>query len=155
MWHDTFITLHAGSGVVAFGAGCAALRRRQWLVAYVVALVGLVLFLSVVVAIDWWGLNTTARALYCALLALGVYMLGRAVRARRLASDRGARASVRYLDHIGFTLVALFDGFAIVAAVDLGAPGWLVAVIGAAGAGVGHLTIQRHKRTLDGAPPTD
>lgn len=33
----------------------------------------------------------------------------------------------RYLDDIGFTLIALFDGFVVVGAIDLSLPAWLIA----------------------------
>jgi hypothetical protein len=36
------------------------------------------------------------------------------------------------MEHVGLTLIALWEGFVIVLAIDLGAPGWLVvlAVLG-------------------------
>jgi hypothetical protein len=33
------------------------------------------------------------------------------------------------MDHVGFNMISLFAGFVIVAAIDLGAPGWLVVAI--------------------------
>jgi hypothetical protein len=38
-----------------------------------------------------------------------------------------------YVESLGFTLIALFDGFVIVSAIDLGAPIWLVLGIGVLG----------------------
>lgn len=45
-------------------------------------------------------------------------------------------------------LVPLFDGFAIVSALDLQAPGWLVAVIAVGAVGVGIYGINLRKKTL-------
>ena len=52
------------------------------------------------------------------------------------------------IDHIGFNLIALFDGFAIIIALDLHAPGWLVAVIAVGAVGVGIYGINVRKKTL-------
>jgi hypothetical protein len=41
------------------------------------------------------------------------------------------------MGHVGFTLISLWDGFVIVLAIDLGAPGWLVAVLAVLGVVVG------------------
>jgi hypothetical protein len=43
-----------------------------------------------------------------------------------------------YIDHMGFTLIALFEGFIIVAAIVLGAPGWLTAGVAILGVIVGN-----------------
>jgi hypothetical protein len=43
-----------------------------------------------------------------------------------------------YVDHIGFTLISLFEGFIIVSGIDLGAPGWLTAVVAILGVVVGN-----------------
>lgn len=48
----------------------------------------------------------------------------------------------------GFVLISLFDGFAIVSALDLQAPGWLVAVIAVGAVGVGIYGINLRKKTL-------
>ena len=42
------------------------------------------------------------------------------------------------MEHIGFTLIALWDGFVVVLAIDLGAPGWLVIVLAVLGVVVGN-----------------
>jgi hypothetical protein len=46
------------------------------------------------------------------------------------------------MDHIGFTLIALWDGFVIVLAIDLGAAGWLVGVLAVLGVVVGHRALR-------------
>jgi hypothetical protein len=79
------------------------------------------------------------------LTALGGYLIWRAVQARRLLPVGPARPSARYLDHLGFTLVALFDGFAIIAVLTAGGPAWLAVVVGVLGAAAGHVAISRLK----------
>jgi len=51
-----------------------------------------------------------------------------------------------YLDDIGFNLISLFDGFVIVAAIDLGAPVWLVVLGAIAAVVLGAQLIERAKR---------
>lgn len=148
MVHATLIAAHATSGVVAFTAGCVAIRRRSAFAVYQWALVSLVVFLAAVVAADWPRLSTTSQALFAALSGLGGYMIWRSVQARRLLPATSAQPSGRYLDHLGFTLVALFDGFAIIAVLTFGGPGWLDGVVGVLGVAVGHATITTLKTRI-------
>jgi hypothetical protein len=53
---------------------------------------------------------------------------------------------------VGFTLISLFDGFVIVGALDLGAPGCLVVLVGAAGVAAGILAMRRIKATVGREP---
>jgi hypothetical protein len=74
-------------------------------------------------------------------------MIWRAVQAWSvLQEQRGNPEAV--IDHVGFNLIALFDGFAIISAIDLQAPGWLVAVIAVAAVAVGIYAINMRKKTL-------
>jgi len=150
--HDLLIVLHAAAGVVCFAAGAAALTvttTRSWQFAvYAASLAGMVLFMIIVVAVDWPDLDGSARGIYTSLILLGGYMLWRGARARtRLARhDDGWRA--KYADDIGFTLISLFDGFVIVSAIDLGAPVWLVIVIAMLGVAGGITAMNQVKRRL-------
>jgi hypothetical protein len=49
---------------------------------------------------------------------------------------------------MGFTLIALFDGFVIISALDLGAPSWLVVAPGVLGIVVGRLGVRRVQRRV-------
>jgi hypothetical protein len=49
---------------------------------------------------------------------------------------------------IGFILISLFVGFAIVTALDLQAPGWLVAVVAVGAVALGIYAINVRKKTL-------
>ncbi len=148
MGHTVLIAAHAAAGLAAFAAGCLALTRRSYFTVYLWSLVSLVVFLAAVVALDWAGLDTASRALFAALTFLGGYMIWRAVQARGLQQSTSLQQSARRIDDIGFTLVALFDGFVIILALDLGAPAWLAIVIAAAGIAGGHTTLRRLKRQL-------
>lgn len=151
MVHAALITAHAASGIIAFAAGCAAIRRRRAFRLYFWSLVALVAFAAAAVAIDWPRLGTGSKVLFAALTALGGYLIWRAARARRLLPAGRDRPAGRYLDHLGFTLIALFDGFAIIAVLSAGGPGWLAGTVGVAGIAVGHVAIGRLKaRTAAG-----
>jgi hypothetical protein len=50
--------------------------------------------------------------------------------------------------HIGFILISLFDGFAIITAIDLQAPAWLVAVVAGGAVALGIYAINLRKKTL-------
>jgi hypothetical protein len=154
--HNTLIALHALAGVVCFAAGVLSLglvTAPSWrFQAYVGSLGGLVVFMVAAVAVDWAELDVTTRLVYVGLIGLGLYMLWRASRAsvRLRTHDRDWRP--RYVDDIGFTLISLFDGFVIVAAIDLDAPGWLVALLAVAGV-VGGIAAMRQVKVRLGAVP--
>lgn len=120
MTRDLLIALHAAGCGTAFVSGLgafAAPRRRFLLSAYIWSLSAGVLAVALVVAIDWRGLDTGSQAAFAALLALGAYMVRRASRAVRLL---GRSRPEQALADIGFTLIALLDGFAIILALGLG-----------------------------------
>jgi hypothetical protein len=75
-------------------------------------------------------------------------MVVRAELAGRRHPARTGGPTGAYLEHIGFTLIALADGFAVVAAIRSGAPGWAVCVLAVGVVVVGHLTLQLTKRRL-------
>ncbi len=148
MGHTLLIAAHAAAGLAAFTAGCVALARRSYFTVYFCSLVLLVVFLAAAVAVDWAGLDTASRTVFAAFTGLGGYMIWRAVQAHGLQQATSLQQRARRIDHIGFTLVALFDGFVIILALDLGAPSWLAVVIAVAGIAAGHTTLRRLKRQL-------
>lgn len=148
MWHTVFIVLHAAAGVVAFATGCFAIRRPAMFRYYFWSIALLDIFMVISVTIGWRDMGTTARSVFSGLIVLGGYMMWRALQASRTRPSAGNPPSAAYLDHLGFTLIALFEGFAIVAAIDLGAPVWLVVAIGLSGLIVGHFTLNNLKARL-------
>jgi hypothetical protein len=148
--HTAMIVLHAAAGVAAFVAGCLVLRppdagpRAQRLFqAYLVSLGSMVVFLLGAMAAHWRELGTTEQVVYGGLLLLGLFMVWRALAAGSLLRRRGDGWRLPYMEHVGFTLIALWDGFVIVLAIDLGAPGWLVAALAVLGVVAGNRALHR------------
>lgn len=142
------IFLHTVAGLLAFGFGCAVLRPSADVHGvrfrvYLGSLVALVVFLVAAIGSHWPELATTPRVIYVALTGLGLFMVWRAWRARTAPVQ-----DERYVEHVGFTLIALFDGFVIVSAIDLDVPVWLVLVIAVAGILVGRRAIDRVKAVV-------
>lgn len=134
------ILLHATAAVVALVMGLVLLRQAgthhppvgfRW---YYAALVVMAAALPVAIAVDWGRLHPATRVAFVALCVLAVTMVWEADRARRFLSRApGAMSPARsgaYVEAVGFTVIALLDGFAIITALDLGAPGWMVATVG-------------------------
>ncbi len=141
MLHTTFIVLHALAGTAAFAAGCVALRRGRGFPVYLWSMIAMAVFLVAAVVSEWNLLDSTTRAVFAAFVVLAGFMLWRAGRARSLRPTPSAGPSVAYFEHIGFTLVALFDAFVVVSVLNAGAPGWLVAAVGVAIGIAGHFVL--------------
>ncbi len=82
------------------------------------------------------------RVLFTGFVMLGLFMVWRAGQARRMRPSGSAGPSVRYVAHVGFTLVALFDAFIVIAVLNGGAPGWLVVTAGVLVAVAGHFVLR-------------
>jgi hypothetical protein len=148
-----FVLVHAAAATVAFGAGMLSVPSGRFATVYRAAIIVAVAALVPAVLVDWQATDPVLRAVFGALLVLGLVMVVRATLAVRARPSAGAAPTAAYLDHLGFTLISLADGFAVVALFRSGAPGWL---IGAAGVGVavaGHVALQAVKRRL-GRPRT-
>jgi len=156
MLHSALIAAHAASGIAAFAAGCMGLRPRARGVGgvggvapvhrvYLGALWAMVLLLLAVVALDWPALPLTGRVIYGALSLLALYMGWRGWHALGDLRGRVAGWEGAYVDDVGFTLIAVFDGFVIIAALDLHAPVWLVLAVGVLAIVVGRRAVQRTK----------
>lgn len=156
MLHTTLIAIHATSGVAAFATGCLLLRRRiqrtegvpSTVRLYIGTLWLMVLLLLMVIAIDWSALALGTRVLYGALSVLALYTGWRGWQAVQNLHRRVADWKGLYVDNIGFTLITLFDGFVIIAALDLHAPVWLVLFIGILGVVVGRFGVQKAKESV-------
>lgn len=153
MIHTLLITAHTLAATLAFVAGCLVLRppasaRSVRFSVYAIALGVLVAAMLVVVAFDWVDLQVGQRITFALLSALGVYTGWRGFQAWRELRRRGEGWRQRYVGHLGFTLISLFDAFTIVASVDFGAPVLVVIAVGVAGVVVGSLVIGRAKSRL-------
>ncbi|SMH28181.1 hypothetical protein SAMN06295885_0103 [Rathayibacter oskolensis] len=138
--YATAIAIHATAGTAGFVLGLLlacrpglAGRRRPVVRVYVGLIVVLVAGLAAAVIADWSGMEASRRLVDVGLILLGLYTLHRAVRALRVSRAAGGEWRPAFVDHVGFTLISLFDGFVIVAALNLGAPTPLVLLIAALG----------------------
>ena len=100
---------------------------------YYVSLLAMAALVVAVVVYDWVALAPAQRVTFSLLCVLGIYTAWRGHRARRESLQRSDGWQVRYIDHVGFTVISLFDGFTIVAAIDLNAPLPVVIVVGVLG----------------------
>lgn len=156
MIHTILILGHAFAGVVALVFGCVVMRppsRRSvaFDIYYVALLTTFVLVLAVVVY-DWAVLTVGNRATFSLLAVLGAYTAIRGIHARRALHVRPMGWRRSYVDHVGFTVISLFAGFAIVSAVDVGAPLPVILVVGVLGVVAGVTAIHRVKARLHSVP---
>lgn len=136
--HTALVALHAVTATLAFAAGAALLRprplTRSWARrVYLPSLAVMTASLALAVVVGWPGFATGERLAFPALLVLAAAMVVLGARAASAAARRGDGEVDRLYDAGGFTLISLFDGFVVVAAIDLGAPGWVVALVAVAG----------------------
>jgi hypothetical protein len=139
MWL-VMIWLHASAGVLGLALGLylvlrpAAARLARWPVTtHVVLIAVLVVALIAAVALHWPELESAQRIAFSGLTLLGLYTLVRAGQAASLTRRHPGGRHGEFVQHVGFTLISLFDGFVIVGAIDLGAPTWAVIALGAGG----------------------
>lgn len=150
MLHTVLIGLHAAAGTVALLAGCVAIARGVLFGTYLWSLVGMEIFLVSATAAEWSTLDPGTKALFVTFAGLGLFMLWLADQARRIRPAGSARPDGRYVAHIGFTLVALFDAFVVIAVLDAGAPIWLVVAAGVGVAVIGHYVLRAAKQRIVG-----
>jgi hypothetical protein len=143
MWHSIFIALHAATGVVALAAGAVALRSGRLFDVYLASLAGMTLFLVLAVIAEWATIEGGARVLFSAFAGLAGFMIWRVVQARRIRV--GSRD---YIEHVGFTLISLFDAFAVITVLNAEAPIWLVVTTGVLVAIGGHFALRWAKTAL-------
>jgi len=152
MVHSVLIVGHALCGVGALLVGCFILKppvssTSPLFRIYAAGLVGLIVLMLAVVAYDWSTLHFAQQVTFAGLCALGIYTGWRALRAYRELDARQPGWQARYVDHVGFTLISLFDGFAIVAAVDRDAPLPIVLLVGVLGvvAGIAAMNVAKSR----------
>jgi cell division protein FtsW (lipid II flippase) len=154
------IVLHAVAALGAFAVGVAAIDPRRagshpWTLPALVGLLGaMTLFMIGAMAAHWSDLPGASQVAFSALVGLALYMVYRAMHASNLADHEPHGHEPRHVDDLGFILIALFDGFVIVAAIDLGAPVWIVIPLAVLAVLAGHRAIQRFKSRLATPPPT-
>jgi hypothetical protein len=117
MLRNVLVVIHATSGVAGLAAGLFSLApprpadgrgwaRRLYSLCIAVLLASMVLL----VAMDWNDLDAGARLAFGALSGLGAVMGYRIVRARQEALTRGVDWQDRYIGHVYFTYISLWEG---------------------------------------------
>ena len=143
-----FVTVHAAAATVAFGAGLLAVPAGRFASVYRAALVVAVVALVPAVFVDWQTTASGLRAVFAGLLVLALVMVGRSVLAVQQRPAPGEAPTAAYLDHLGFTLISLVAGFAVVAVFRAGAPPWVLVVAAVGVALAGHVALHATKRRL-------
>jgi hypothetical protein len=108
----------------------------------------LVVLLGSAILVYWTEYFGTERIIFPALLGLGIYMLYRARRASLLLKTQPNGWKQNYIDHIGFTLISLFEGFIIVGGLNTGIPVWLIALAAILGVLLGRWVIGLAQRRI-------
>ena len=150
-----FLSLHVASGVVGLVIGGFALRppafhESRLLIrrGYAAALAGLFVFLTATVAIDWRNLQTTQQVIYVVLIGLAGFMVARALLSFRVAKERAIGWETKYMNHIYFTYISLWEGLFIVGLFDLAAPGWLIGAVAVGVLILGAVLFSNYRRRL-------
>jgi len=145
MVHLIMIVLHATAAALCFISGALTLlphlshhSRLTLSSFYVGTLIAMIVFLAGAILAHVSQLEALQRGIFAGLFVLSLYMFFRGTRARTVLRLQHDGWWTTYVDHIGFTLIALFEGFIIVSGIDLGAPGWLTAVVAVLGVVVGN-----------------
>lgn len=145
--HNILIILHATSATICFFAGGFLILSpkraadQPWFNVYWWTLVGMVILLAGAILTAWTNYTTLERIIFPGLLVLAIYMLYRARNANLLRKSQPNHWTHGYVEHIGFTLISLFEGFIIVSGLNSGVSGWLVALFAILGVLIGRWLI--------------
>jgi hypothetical protein len=150
-----FLSLHAASGVLGLVLGVFAFRlprtkdfRPGFARAYAATLVSLAVLLTATVALDWARISTIQQVIYAVLVGLAAVIVTRIFLGLRTAAGRTGRWQEKYLNHVYFTYISLWEGFFIVGLIDLGAPGWLVGAVAVGVVVLGAAVFNRYKSSV-------
>lgn len=153
--HTILIVLHALAGVISFIAGCVVVFSqnhrfdRRLFRLYLWALIAMTVFLAGAM-IAWWSVYTSIeQAAFAGLFVLGLYMLYRAFESRSLLQTQQSDWGSTPIQHIGFTLISLFEGFIIVTFINLRTAGWIIALVAILGVVIGRRMIAMADFRLD------
>ena len=149
-----FVSVHALAATVAFATGLAALPAGRWVRLHLAAVVLMAAALVPAVLVDWATTPVGARVAFGALSFLALLMVARAALAARGRPQVVGGPTAAYLGHVGFALVALADGFAVVTAIRAGLPGYAVAALALGVVAAGHVGLSRVQRQLLLSPAT-
>lgn len=152
-FHSTLITLHTVTATISFLAGCLLIFSPKYATNETVfnlflwPLIGMCLTLAGAIFVNWGEYSDTERIVFPGLLGLAFFMIFRGWGAGLVLHTRPKKWKLGYVEHIGFTLISLFEGFVIVSGLNAGLPGWLVGIIAILGLLGGRQFISYAKRT--------
>ena len=136
-----FVSVHAVAATVAFAAGLAALPAGRLVRLHLAAVALMAVALLPSVLVDWATTPAGARVAFAVLAVLAVVVVVRAGLAVRGRPQLTGGPTATYLGHLGFTLIALADGFVVVAALRAGLPGAAVAALAIGVVVAGHVAL--------------
>ncbi len=151
----TLVVIHASAGIAGLITGLVSLAppsspttRRWWRGLYLLCIAILLVTLIALIGIDWDTLDGSAMIAFPALAVLAVVMAARVVRANQVAASQPPNWRKRYIDHVYFSYISLWEGFIILPALNLPLPQVTVPIIAVGVLLVGHVLITRYKRAL-------
>jgi hypothetical protein len=153
--HNVLIILHASAATICFFTGCLLVFVRAYTAnqalfnLYWWSLTGMAILLLGAIITRWTEYSNLERIIFPGLLVLAFYMLYRARSANLLLRTQQNDWKQGYIEHIGFTLISLFEGFIIVSGLNSGIPGWLVALLAILGILIGGWLIGFAKRRAE------
>ena len=150
--NTVFVSLHALAATLAFAAGLAALPAGRFVRLHLAGVVVMAAALVPAVLVDWTATPAGARIAFSVLSVLALVMVARGVLAVRGRPQVTGGPTVGYLGHVGFALIALADGFAVVSSIRAGLPGYAVAALALGVVAVGHVALGVLQRRLVVAP---
>lgn len=157
MLHQVMIVLHAAAATLSFAFGALTViprlperSRLNLFDYYFIALIAMIVFLAGAILAHLSQLGGVKRAVFAGLFLLGLYMLLRGSQARAALLSQRDHWLAGYIDHVGFTLISLFEGFIIVTAINLAAPAWLTAAVAVLGVVAGSRMLQRLQQQRSG-----
>lgn len=152
--HNTLILLHATAATLAFFGGCLLIfspkyfSSRGLFYLYLWSIIAMVLLLAGAIFVSWSNYSDIERVLFPGLLGLAFFMAFRAWGAGVVFATKQKNWKLGYVEHIGFTLISLFEGFVIVGGLDIGLPGWVVAIVAIAGLLAGRWSVGLAKQRV-------
>lgn len=144
MVHTIAIAAHAALAVLGLLAAVHTWRTGRGRSLVGGSLAGMTVALTFAVPAGWSDLEPATQIAYPALLLLAVVMTAKGLRVARGAGQ------VRHRDRedLGFLVIGLLDGFAVVTAFRAGVPGWALVILGVGTAVAGHLVLSALQRRL-------
>lgn len=154
--HTSAIAVHTAGAVGAFAIGLILISKRSilWQTerqlgrALLVSLIIMEVFLITAILSHFISLATITQIIFGGLSALGAYMIWRAIRTVSILRRGPDGNQLAIIDDVGFILISLFDGFAIISAIDLQLPVWLVSIIAIGAVLIGIFAVNTRKKRL-------